>query len=62
MKSLNDDKPLGAVALNSFQRQLDSDTRIAATMDNAMNGEIAPTAHPSVHCLVQHGRSNRQRS
>ena len=42
MKSLNDDKPLGAVALNSFQRQLDSDTRIAATMDNAMNGEIMP--------------------
>ncbi|WP_117233119.1 maltose/maltodextrin ABC transporter substrate-binding protein MalE [Vibrio maerlii] len=42
LKSLNDDKPLGAVALNSFQQQLDSDARIAATMDNAMNGEIMP--------------------
>jgi maltose/maltodextrin transport system substrate-binding protein len=39
---VNDDKPLGAVALNSFQRELDADTRIAATMDNAMNGEIMP--------------------
>ncbi len=39
---VNNDKPLGAVALNSFQRELDSDTRIAATMDNAMNGEIMP--------------------
>ena len=36
------DKPLGAVALKSFQQKLDKDTRIAATMDNAMNGEIMP--------------------
>lgn len=42
LKSLNDDKPLGAVALNSFQKQLDTDSRIAATMNNAMNGEIMP--------------------
>jgi maltose/maltodextrin transport system substrate-binding protein len=42
LKSLNDDKPLGAVALNSYQKQLGNDPRIAATMDNAMNGEIMP--------------------
>ncbi|GLT18439.1 maltose ABC transporter substrate-binding protein [Vibrio zhanjiangensis] len=42
LKSLNDDKPLGAVALKSFQKLIDSDIRIAATMDNAMNGEIMP--------------------
>lgn len=42
LRKVNDDKPLGAVALNSFQRELDADTRIAATMDNAMNGEIMP--------------------
>ena len=42
LKSLNDDKPLGAVALKSFQKLVNSDARIAATMDNAMNGEIMP--------------------
>ncbi|MDF2152901.1 maltose/maltodextrin ABC transporter substrate-binding protein MalE [Vibrio sp. CAU 1672] len=42
LRMVNNDKPLGAVALNSFQRELDSDARIAATMDNAMNGEIMP--------------------
>ncbi|GAL11845.1 maltose/maltodextrin ABC transporter substrate binding periplasmic protein MalE [Vibrio astriarenae] len=42
LRMVNDDKPLGAVALNSFQRELDADARIAATMDNAMNGEIMP--------------------
>ncbi|BEI25385.1 Maltose/maltodextrin ABC transporter, substrate binding periplasmic protein MalE [Vibrio fluvialis I21563] len=42
LRAMNNDKPLGAVALNSFQRELDSDARIAATMDNAMNGEIMP--------------------
>lgn len=42
LRKVNDDKPLGAVALNSFQRELDVDKRIAATMDNAMNGEIMP--------------------
>ncbi|MEZ8824284.1 maltose/maltodextrin ABC transporter substrate-binding protein MalE [Vibrio amylolyticus] len=42
LRKVNDDKPLGAVALNSFQRELDTDQRIAATMDNAMNGEIMP--------------------
>ncbi len=42
LRMVNNDKPLGAVALNSFQRELDADARIAATMDNAMNGEIMP--------------------
>ncbi len=42
LRLVNDDKPLGAVALNSFQQELDNDKRIAATMDNAMNGEIMP--------------------
>ncbi|PMH43169.1 maltose ABC transporter substrate-binding protein MalE [Vibrio sp. 10N.286.49.B3] len=42
LRKVNDDKPLGAVALNSFQRELDADQRISATMDNAMNGEIMP--------------------
>ncbi len=39
---VNNDKPLGAVALKSFQAKLANDTRIAATMNNAMNGEIMP--------------------
>jgi len=42
LRKVNDDKPLGAVALNSFQQELDKDQRIAATMDNALNGEIMP--------------------
>ncbi len=42
LKTVNDDVPLGAVALTSFQEELASDPRIAATMDNAMNGEIMP--------------------
>jgi len=42
LRMINNDKPLGAVALNSFQKELGSDKRIAATMDNAMNGEIMP--------------------
>ncbi|WP_070972064.1 maltose/maltodextrin ABC transporter substrate-binding protein MalE [Vibrio sonorensis] len=42
LRKVNDDKPLGAVALTSFQQELGSDARIAATMDNAMNGEIMP--------------------
>ncbi|MGF1687101.1 maltose/maltodextrin ABC transporter substrate-binding protein MalE [Photobacterium japonica] len=42
LESVDADKPLGAVALKSFQSVLASDERIAATMDNAMNGEIMP--------------------
>jgi len=39
---VNNDKPLGAVALNSFQAKLDVDPRIAATMQNAQTGELMP--------------------
>ncbi|SHO54349.1 maltose/maltodextrin ABC transporter substrate-binding protein MalE [Vibrio quintilis] len=42
LKLVNDDKPLGAVALKSFEKILAKDPRIAATMENAMNGEIMP--------------------
>jgi maltose/maltodextrin transport system substrate-binding protein len=42
LRTVNDDKPLGAVALTSFQNELGADQRIAATMDNALNGEIMP--------------------
>ncbi|MCE0495953.1 maltose/maltodextrin ABC transporter substrate-binding protein MalE [Vibrio salinus] len=42
LKEVNDDKPLGAVALKSFQKQLAQDPRIAATMANALHGEIMP--------------------
>ncbi|AHK18910.1 maltose/maltodextrin ABC transporter substrate-binding protein MalE [Yersinia similis] len=42
LAEVNKDKPLGAVALKSFQEQLAKDPRIAATMDNATNGEIMP--------------------
>ncbi|MDX7987123.1 maltose/maltodextrin ABC transporter substrate-binding protein MalE [Xenorhabdus sp. 12] len=36
------DKPLGAVALKSYQTILEKDPRIAATMENAQKGEIMP--------------------
>ena len=39
---VNKDKPLGAVALKSYQAQLEKDPRIAATMANSKNGEIMP--------------------
>ncbi len=42
LDEVNKDKPLGAVALKSFQEQLAKDPRIAATMDNAQKGEIMP--------------------
>lgn len=42
LEMVNNDKPLGAVALNSFQAKLESDPRIAATMQNAQNGELMP--------------------
>ncbi|NDL63825.1 maltose/maltodextrin ABC transporter substrate-binding protein MalE [Acerihabitans arboris] len=40
--AMNKDKPLGAVALKSYQAGLARDPRIAATMDNAQRGEIMP--------------------
>jgi len=42
LKIMNDDKPLGAVTLKSFQKIIESDERIRSTMINAENGEIMP--------------------
>lgn len=42
LRTVNNDKPLGAVALKSFQAELEKDPRIAATMKNAENGQIMP--------------------
>ncbi|MBD1575942.1 maltose/maltodextrin ABC transporter substrate-binding protein MalE [Vibrio sp. S11_S32] len=42
LKEINDDTPLGAVALTSYQAELAKDPRIAATMANAQNGEVMP--------------------
>ena len=42
LEQVNKDKPLGAVALKSYQDKLAKDPRIAATMENAKNGEIMP--------------------
>ena len=42
LSAVNKDKPLGAVALKSYQEQLEKDPRIAATMANSKNGEIMP--------------------
>ncbi|MCT8344878.1 maltose/maltodextrin ABC transporter substrate-binding protein MalE [Photorhabdus kleinii] len=42
LEMVNKDKPLGAVALKSYQDILAKDPRIAATMENAQRGEIMP--------------------
>ncbi|POY44503.1 maltose/maltodextrin ABC transporter substrate-binding protein MalE [Avibacterium gallinarum] len=42
LEAVNKDKPLGAVALKSYQAKLAVDPRIEATMTNAKNGEIMP--------------------
>ncbi|OOF09890.1 MULTISPECIES: maltose/maltodextrin ABC transporter substrate-binding protein MalE [Salinivibrio] len=42
LSTINADKPLGAVALNSYQAELAKDSRIAATMENAKHGEVMP--------------------
>ncbi|QLB13805.1 maltooligosaccharide-binding protein [Bisgaardia hudsonensis] len=42
LAKVNKDKPLGAVALKSYQETLAKDPRIEATMLNAQNGEIMP--------------------
>ncbi|MDG6894909.1 maltose/maltodextrin ABC transporter substrate-binding protein MalE [Volucribacter amazonae] len=42
LATVNKDKPLGAVALKSYQAELAKDPRIAATMENAQHGEIMP--------------------
>jgi len=43
LKAVNDDKPLGAVALKEFQEQLSADERIKVTFENAKNGEPMPS-------------------
>lgn len=42
LSAVNKDKPLGAVALKSYQEKMEKDPRIAATMANSKNGEIMP--------------------
>ena len=42
LAKINADKPLGAVALKSYQEKLAQDEKIAATMENAQKGEIMP--------------------
>ncbi len=42
LKIVNDENTLGAVALKSFQKTLEKDPRIKATMANAVNGEPMP--------------------
>uniref|UniRef100_UPI00022F83CA Maltose-binding periplasmic protein,Green fluorescent protein n=1 Tax=Escherichia coli O157:H7 TaxID=83334 RepID=UPI00022F83CA len=42
LEAVNKDKPLGAVALKSYEEELVKDPRIAATMENAQKGEIMP--------------------
>ncbi|MDP8099303.1 maltose/maltodextrin ABC transporter substrate-binding protein MalE [Pasteurella atlantica] len=42
LETVNKDVALGAVALKSYQKVLAKDPRIAATMENAENGEVMP--------------------
>nr|5I04_A Chain A, Maltose-binding periplasmic protein,Endoglin [synthetic construct] len=42
LEAVNKDKPLGAVALKSYEEELVKDPRVAATMENAQKGEIMP--------------------
>ena len=42
LAKVNADKPLGAVALKSYQEQLAKDPKIAATMANSQKGEVMP--------------------
>lgn len=42
LAKMNADKPLGAVALKSYQETLAKDEKIAATMENSQKGEIMP--------------------
>ena len=42
LEVVNNDKKIGAAALKSFQKKLESDPRIKATMANAVNGEPMP--------------------
>ncbi|MBP2169310.1 maltose/maltodextrin transport system substrate-binding protein [Erwinia toletana] len=42
LAKVNADKPLGAVALKSYQEKLAKDPKIAATMENSQKGEVMP--------------------
>ncbi|MGV2987679.1 maltose/maltodextrin ABC transporter substrate-binding protein MalE [Vibrio sp. E150_011] len=42
LKTVNSDKPLGAVTLKNYQNELEADSRIKSTMTNAENGEVMP--------------------
>ena len=53
LDQVNKDKPLGAVALKSYQDKLAKDPRIAATMENAKNGEIMPNIPQMTHFGMQ---------
>ena len=43
LREVNEDKPLGAAALRSFQRMLGSDPVSAVTLDNAKHGDLMPS-------------------
>ncbi|MBQ3775079.1 MAG: maltose/maltodextrin ABC transporter substrate-binding protein MalE [Ruminobacter sp.] len=43
LEEVNNDKPLGAAALKSYEAKLESDPRIATTMENAKMGDIMPS-------------------
>ncbi len=66
LKAMNDDKQIGVSALNSFEKQLARNPRIAATMDNAMNGEPMPNVPEmsrfwsSFQTALQNATSGRQ--
>ncbi len=44
LEAVNNDKPLGAVALKSFREKLEKDPRIAATMANAQKAKSCLTS------------------
>ena len=43
LKEVNDDRPLGASALKSFQKILSSDPVVAAAIENAKEGDLMPS-------------------
>lgn len=66
LKAVNSDKPLGAVAFKEYQRQLETDPRIAVTFKNAQNGEPMPSVPEmikywsSLQSALQNVASGRQ--
>lgn len=50
LKDMNDDKPLGVVALNSYEHILESSTddgeKLKQTRENAVNGHLMPSVKP----------------